>query len=169
VASFDAVIPPGGEGKITLRINTRGYEGAHLWNAKVNTNDPRRNVVILDLKATVDPVITVSPRYVYLRGMEGERVVRAVTIRARTEKPLKIEVGAFTLEGKARYTLEEVEKSKKFIVRIENEEGAPRHFAGYLDLGTNYPERKNIRIRIRARFDRRKSVKGQPGSTGESL
>jgi hypothetical protein len=41
-SDFTKVIPPGGEGKITLTINTTGFNGAVSKHADVTTNDPQR-------------------------------------------------------------------------------------------------------------------------------
>jgi len=53
VASFDHTILPGGEGKITLKVNTKGYEGKIYKSALVNTNDREQNAVHLGIKAFV--------------------------------------------------------------------------------------------------------------------
>ena len=38
--SFDRAIPPGGEGKIILQVNTAGFQGAIDKSARVSSNDP---------------------------------------------------------------------------------------------------------------------------------
>ena len=62
MASFDHTIPPGGEGKITLKVNTKGYEGKIYKGALVNTNDHEHNAVHLGIKAFVKVPVSVSPR-----------------------------------------------------------------------------------------------------------
>lgn len=152
MASFDRAIPPGGEGKITLSIRTKGYEGAHQWNAKVNTNDPRMNVVTLRVKAFVKALIYLSPRYVNLRGTEGQSITGVIEIRAGLDKPLTLEPGQFDLEGKVKYTIEEIEKGRKFKVRFTNISGSPQPYRGFLKLKTNYPEKPEVTIWIKGWF-----------------
>lgn len=53
MASFDPTIPPGGEGKITLKVYTGDYEGPIYKNALVNTNDPKNNAVYVGIRAVV--------------------------------------------------------------------------------------------------------------------
>jgi len=152
VASFDRAIPPGGEGKITLSVRTKGYEGAHRWSAKVNTNDPSMNVVTLRVKAFVKVPIYVSPRYVRLYGKEGQSVTRVIEIRAGLDKPLTLEPGQFNLEGKVKYTIEEIEKGRRFKVRFTTIPSSSQTYRGFLKLKTNYPQKPEITIRIRGRF-----------------
>ena len=154
MAFFDRSIPPGGEGKITLRVKTKGYQEDHAWSAKANTNDPEKNVVYLKVTAFVKVPIYVSPRYVYLTGFEGRSVTRTINIKAGLKKPLTLDPGQFNLEGKLTYKLEEIEKGRRFRVLFTSNPGPPRIYQGYLNLKTNYPEKPMINIRIRGRFVR---------------
>ena len=43
MASFDKAIPPGGEGKITLSVDTRGYQGKIHKTARIFTNDRNKD------------------------------------------------------------------------------------------------------------------------------
>ena len=49
MAHFDRAIPPGGEGKITLTVDLRGYNGPVRKDATVTSNDPEKS----SLKLTV--------------------------------------------------------------------------------------------------------------------
>ena len=52
-SSFDKVIAPGKEGKVTLAVeNTEGYKGEVTKTASVATNDPEHENFTLTLKAT---------------------------------------------------------------------------------------------------------------------
>lgn len=152
MASFDKAIPPGREGKITLRINTKGYQAAHRWSALVNSNDPNMNVVYLRVKAFVRPPIFVSGRYINLYGTEGESVTRTIDIMAGSDKPLTLIPVAFDLEGKVDYAVEEVRKGRRFRVRFTSIPGPPQTYRGLLRLKTNYPEKPIITVRIKGRF-----------------
>ena len=88
VVSFDRIIPPGGEGKIRIRIDTKGLLGPLRENVRVYTNDPGRPKIILVVKAEVKPMITLSRRYVNFYGKEGERISKEIDITAEMEKPL---------------------------------------------------------------------------------
>ncbi len=110
------------------------------------------NVVTLRVKAFVKVPIYVSPRYVRLYGKEGQSVTRVIEIRAGLEKPLTLEPGQFNLEGKVKYTIEEIEKGRRFKVRFTAIPSPSQTYRGFLKLKTNYPEKPEITIRIRGRF-----------------
>jgi hypothetical protein len=152
VADYDTAIPPGGEGRITLKVNTKGYDGWISKRAQVLTNDPRRKIMKLTLKAFVKIVIQLSPRYVYLKGKPGQTVTKAVEISTRLDKPLRIETGRFTLDSQVSYHVEEIDRGKRYRIHFTNVPGPSASFRGLLEITTNYPERPKIRIPIRGRF-----------------
>jgi hypothetical protein len=152
VAYFDRAVPPGGEGKVTIRINTKGYEGEIRKSARVYTNDPRRRIEVLTVKALVTGAISLTPRSVYLSGEVGRDIAKTVTVTAEEDKPLKLEPSGFNLSGKVEYRIEEVDAGREFRVHftgISNDVGIYR---GFLKLKTNYPERPEITIWIKAKF-----------------
>ena len=100
MASFDRTIPPGGEGKITLTVNTKGYEEKIRKTAVVYTNDPKMVRFALGVRAFVQVPISVRPRYVRLYGREDVSITRSIEIKAGLDKPLILELGQFNLEGK---------------------------------------------------------------------
>jgi len=152
VAYFDRAVPPGGEGKVTLRINTRGYEGEIRKRARVYTNDPRRTIEVLTVKALVRGPISLTPKSVYLTGEVGGDITKTVRVSAEEDKPLKLEPSGFNLSGKVRYRIEEVEAGREFRVHFTGISNAVGIYRGFLKLKTNYPERPEITIWIKAKF-----------------
>jgi len=152
VASFDHTIPPGGEGRITLKVDTKGYQGDIHKSALVNTNEREQNVVNLGIKAFVKVPVWISPRYVSLHGKEGQKVTRIVEINTGLDKPLTLTPDEFNLEGKVTYRIEEVEKGRKFKIHFTSIPESPQTYYGFLNLKTNYPEKPIINIMIRDRF-----------------
>ncbi|MFP5212254.1 MAG: hypothetical protein ACLGPL_02640 [Acidobacteriota bacterium] len=51
MAHFDRAIPPGGEGKIKLRLNPSSCRGETEKSTLVTTNDPKKSYFMLVLKA----------------------------------------------------------------------------------------------------------------------
>ena len=152
MAHFDRTIPPGGEGKITLKVDTKGYQGEFHKSAKVYTNDPGHSLEILSMKATVKVAIYLSTRYVYLRGPAGEKINRTIKVRAERDKPLNLEPSHFDLGEKVTYGIEEVEAGKLFRIHFANIPGPAETYRGLLKLKTNYPEKPEITFRIRGIF-----------------
>ena len=155
MARFDRTIPPGGEGKITLRIKTRDYQGVISKSAKVYTNDPRKKVELLRINAFVKVPIYLSNRYVYLTGIADRKISRSITVKANENKPLKLEQISFDLSKKVAYRIEEVESGRVFMIYFTSIPGSVGIYRGVLKLKTNYPEKPEIIILIRAKFQKR--------------
>lgn len=158
MAFYDKAIPPGGKGTIRLKVNTRNYQGPVHKSARVYTNDPARNMATIQVKARIKVPIHLSARYVYLYGMEGQSVTRTVGLRAELEKPLTLELAEFTLQGKVDCQIQEIEKGRRFQVRLTNLPGPPETYQGHLKLKTNYAESPELMLRIRGRFAKKPEV-----------
>jgi hypothetical protein len=152
VAYFTRAIPPGGKGKITLRVNTRGYRGEIRKRARVYTNDPRKSIEVLNIRAFVKVPIYISSRYVYISGLAGQKITRTVSVRAEENKPLKLEPSYFDLGKRLTYRIEEVKLGRIFKIHFTSIPGPVGTFRGILKLKTNYPEKPQIAIRVRAQF-----------------
>lgn len=140
-------------------MRTKGYEGAHEWSAKVTTNDPNTKNFYLRVKAFVRAPIYVNPRYVRLYGREDQSVTRVIEIRAGLDKDLRLEPSQFNLEGKVKYTIEEIDKGRKFKVYFTNISSVAGAYRGFLNLKTNYDEKPVLNIRISGRFVKAKTGK----------
>jgi hypothetical protein len=152
VASFNHTIPPGGEGKITIKVHTKGYEGKIYKSVLVNTNDRVQNSVHIGIKAFVKVPVSVSPRYVSFYGKAGQIITKVIEIKAELNNPLTLSQDQFDLEGKVKYTLEEIEKGRRFKIHLTSIPGPQPTFRGALRLKTNYPEKPIITITITDRF-----------------
>jgi hypothetical protein len=152
VAHFDRAIPPGGEGKITLKLSTRGYEGKVRKTARVYTNDPNRKTDLITIEAFVKTPILVSPRAVFLQGKTTEMVTKSVDIKGDPAKALKIEPLDFSLNHRVKYTIEEVSQGKHYRINFTSIPNVANHYQGALRLKTNYPEKPEVVIFVRGRF-----------------
>jgi hypothetical protein len=152
VAHFDKAIPPGGEGKIRLSVRTSGYQGAIQKSARVYTNDPDRNVVRLLLKGVVKAPIRLSPRHVRLYGKEDQILTRMIEVTAELDKPLELTPSHFNLREKLTYTIEEIEKGRRFQIHFKSMPSHPQAYRGFLKLKTNYPEKPEVTIWIRVQI-----------------
>ena len=152
MARFDRVIPPGGEGKITLKVHTKGYQGTVQKSARVRTNDPDHKQLLLRVKGTVKVAVHVSTRYIHFHGNDDQPLTRETEVRAELERPLELTPLEFTLDGKVTYAIEEIEKGRKYRIRFTTVPGTALHYRGQLKLKTNYPEKPEITIYIAGRF-----------------
>jgi hypothetical protein len=85
---FDSTVPPNGEGKISVKIDTKGFDGPERWVVKVFSNDPKWGEAILDLRANVKPVITVSGTAVLFSGKKNTAMSREIEIGTGLDRPL---------------------------------------------------------------------------------
>jgi hypothetical protein len=152
VASYDRSILPGGEGKITLRINTAGFEGRIRKAARVYTNDPKfpRETLVLD--ALVKTPIMLSQRFVFFQGTTQEIITRSIDIKGELDKPLKLEPVDYTLDKKVKFNIEEVTKGKHFRVTFTSIPNVGNYYQGLLKLRTSYPEKPELVIHVRGKF-----------------
>ena len=153
VVDFDPLIPPKGEGRITVKIDTKGFEGPERWAVKVFSNDPKWKEALLDLRATIKPVITLSGSPVFFSGKKNASVTGEVEISTELDRPLTLTPEQFTLSGKVIYSLSEIEKGKRYQVIFQNVAGKGENYRGYLKLKTNFPEKPDVTIWIIGRLD----------------
>ena len=152
MAHFDRSIPPGGEGKITLTFDTKGYEGKVQKTSTVYTNDPKTPEGKLVFEALVKTPIRVSEKMVLLKGAYKEIVTKTVDIKGELKEPLKLEPIEFTLDKKAKFNIEEVTKGKHFRVTFTSIPNVGNSYRGILKLKTNYPEKPELDIYVMGKF-----------------
>ena len=152
MASYDRSIPPGGEGKITLKLNTTGYEGKVRKAARVYTNDPKTPQEILVIDALVKTPIMVSDKMVFLQGTTQETIIKSIDIKGELNKPLKLEPVDYTLDKKVKFNIEEVTKGKHYRVTFTSIPNVGNYYQGLLKLRTSYPEKPELVIHVRGKF-----------------
>jgi hypothetical protein len=148
VARFSRVIPPGGEGWITLNVNTTNYSGSITKSANVLSNDPGNPTVRLIIKANIKVLIDLSKNSVYLRGNEGDKISTTITIKTNEPKPLKLELNSFNLSDKVYFKTEEIEQGKTFELHFSAIPSLVGRYKGILNLKTNYPEKPMISLPV---------------------
>jgi len=149
VAFFDKVIPPGGEGKIQLKVDTKGYQGAILKAARIISNDPGSSNETIKVGGFVKPYIAISSKYVELYGSEGQNISQSVDITAGVKKPLLLEPSDFSLSEKVEFSIEALEAGKKYRITFKNINGSADRFRGILKIKTNYEEKPELTIFVK--------------------
>ena len=136
-------------------MDTRGFEGRQRWGLRVLTNDAKWPEAVFDLRANIKPIITLSGKAVQFTGKKDVSVTEDIEITAGTDRNLILTPKQFTLPGKVTWSMEELEKGKKFRVRIKSIPGSSEDYRGHLTLKTNFPEKPEITIWIIGRFPKR--------------
>jgi len=148
VARFDRSIPPGGEGTITLEVNTKGYGGDFHKTARVVSNDPKTPGFTIGMKGKVWTPVQLDPRYANLTGVLGEKIQKVLRLTAAKEKPLVVKLASVSIPEKVGVELKEIEQGRTWELRVDNKTNQETRYAGLVKLTTNYSERPEIVIRI---------------------
>ena len=98
-----------------------------------------------------------------IKGNKGRAIKRTVEFKAGLDRPLELTPIYFNLENELAYTIEEIEKGRRFRILFVSSPDAPTAFHGILKLKTNYPEKPEITLHIRGRI--REEIKKQLDKT----
>jgi hypothetical protein len=71
VASFDAAIPPGGQGRVRVEVDTAAFDGAIAKEVTVFSSDPANPALLLTVRAVVQAPITAQPDYFHFLQVRG--------------------------------------------------------------------------------------------------
>ncbi|MGH9369140.1 MAG: DUF1573 domain-containing protein, partial [Thermoanaerobaculia bacterium] len=91
VASFDKLIKPGSEGKLTSSVDTKNFSGPISKSILLVSNDPERPQLNLFIKAIVKPFVDVMPTgYVRFSVVKGDSAAQDVVLvsEEKTFKPM---------------------------------------------------------------------------------
>jgi hypothetical protein len=151
VASYPRHIPAGGEGSITIRVNTSGYGGKTLKkNIDVFTDDPKAVSTTLNISGEVLLFAKLEPTYARLVGPSGTDVKRTVTITREKAYPFTV-LDAKANKGKdIRIALDEFsnDKGDGYILTIENTKTTPGRYADKIILSTDSKVKPTITIPV---------------------
>ncbi len=119
VVQFDRLIPPNKQGKIRVKVDTKGFEGKQRWGIKVLTNDPKWKEAVLDIRANIKPILILSGKAVQFTGRNDVSITKEIEIGAGIDRTLIITPQLFTLPGKVTWSLQEIQKGKKFRIKTQ--------------------------------------------------
>lgn len=149
--SYSREIPPDSLGKITVRVNTKGYGGRRLKKKIIaQTNDTNNSILYLSITGNVDKFADIIPGVVRLIGPSGKKIKTEVTIVPQEKYPFKI-VKAGAENGKnINFKLKEVKTSSKlkYLLIIENQKKETGRYYDFIYLKTNSKINPEIRIGV---------------------
>jgi hypothetical protein len=153
VASFDQAIPPGGVGKVTLQVNTKGFKGKITKSASVYTNEPDQKPSKIFLTLTVRQYIAVEPASrLILQGTVGDEVRKSVTIKAGDEQPFEITDVLNSLGSLIEYKLTRQEEGGHYQLEVIGKSTEKNSKSGYLSIITTHPHKKEFKIPVHLRI-----------------
>jgi len=151
-SEFDKKNLPGKEGRITFKVDTKGFKEGIKKNIRVLTNDPDNEMIVLRLEAFIRSSILISKEYIVFKGTTGEIQTESIDIKAQEKTSLNLEVIEYTLNDKVDFSMKEIENGSAYRLNFKNRPNQSGTFSGQLRLKTNYPEKPEISIKIRGRF-----------------
>lgn len=131
-----------------LEVRTRGYQGSLHKSARVFTNDPKHPQVTIGMKGKIWTPIHMNPRYAHLNGILGEKIERVVHLRGEKKEPLSVKVASVSIPDKVEVELREIEKGRRYEVKVRNKVDKETRYQGQVKLTTNYAEKPEVVIRI---------------------
>jgi hypothetical protein len=149
IARFDRAISPGEEGKVTLEVNLKAFQGHVKKTATILSDDPANPRLILTVEGTVKPLIEVLPgKTVYFQGMAGELTEKTIDL-VTTSKPFHILKVDDNLDRKVGYSLETVEDGKHYRLKVSNKilQG---NYRGAVTMHTDFAEKPELTVWVNA-------------------
>jgi hypothetical protein len=108
----------------------------------------------LKIFGNVTVPVYVSPRsgYISFRGTDNKSLSKEAEIWTTQDKSLELSETEFTLAGKVRYDLKEVEKGRRYKVTFWAIPGSETTYKGFLTFKTNYEDHPEVKFIIRGHF-----------------
>lgn len=150
-AFYTKEIPPGGDGKVSVKLNTTGYGGTNVSkNITVQTNDKDHPALHLTIFGRVERFATITPKNANLNGSADQPVKTTVTIIPDEKYPFRIsELGTHKGEN-VIFNIAEVKKDKKseYLLTVENAKKSEGRYVETISLKTDNSLRPEIRISV---------------------
>ena len=153
MASFDKVIPPGQEGKVTLSVKTKNMSGKFAKSATIKSNDPKNPKLRIKLKGEVKKYISVKPsNRLYLTGYEGDIISKSLKIINHQESQLKLTNIESTMDDKIEYDLKPIVAGKEFELMVKTNKELKGRSSGKIKITTNSEKKPNLEISVSINF-----------------
>ncbi len=158
---FDSTIPPGGEGKITLKLNLKGYQGEVKKTATVTSNDPQSGKIVLVMQGNVKSILEVRPTSnIVFRGVAEQLHESVLDIVATPPNKFQIQKVETNLEGKIAHQVETVQAGTHYRLKVSNlaKQG---NYNGFIKVYTDLPQKPDMAFRVAGVIEGEISVKPQ--------
>lgn len=160
MANFDKAVPPGQEGKITLKLNTSRRNGKTTKSAAVYSNDPKKPTARISLTCFVKQYVSIKPSdRINMVGFEGDKLSQQVTIEATEEGSLEITDVSSNVDEKIEYELKAVEKGKKYTLEVKNKSTEEGFIRGNINLKTSSSKKPLISLPLYVKLQKELDVK----------
>jgi hypothetical protein len=164
LAKFDRTIPPGGQGKIVLTIDTKSFRTAISKSAVVSSNDPNTPELSLIVVANVKGFVRAQPsEFLRIQTAKGQPGVAEVTLVSENAafKP----TGVTTTESYLRAILVPDPEPGKWKLMVTSEPTAPAGpLNGTVTVKTGIAEEPEFRLPMSGVVTQAGEVAGTAGA-----
>lgn len=149
-ADYDKQIPPGGQGKISLKIKPFSVIGQFAKRTKVYTNDPERQEFELIMKGVLRPIIEIKPSHIVrLKGAATDDLKGMVRFTSNLMEPWRIVNYRTNLPPTdVEISLTAESPGKVYVLEVKNKRSGAGRYAGSIDLVTTSSARPRLIVRV---------------------
>ena len=148
-AAYTRLIPPGGEGKITLTLAPYSVLKKFAKHTEVTLNDPQRPKVTLTLQGWGKPVIDIQPHHIIrFQGKPGEALTARVRLVSHLKTPWEVGAPKTDIPHLVACSLTAEVPGKIYLLEIKNKSQQVGRYAGKIEMSTNAPHRPKLVLRV---------------------
>jgi hypothetical protein len=127
VTRMPASVPPGGEARLRVRLDTAALDGPFDGLVLLEVDDPSQPELRLAFEGSIVPTVEVSPTpAVFLATVRGSAKEASVEIVNHEEAPLRIEPLSQASTDRYSARLETIEKGKRYRLTVASRPNGPR-------------------------------------------
>jgi hypothetical protein len=149
IPEADKIIPPGGQGNITLTITPYSLMRAFDRKATVALNDPTRPQLVLTLKGYVQPIIEIQPSHIVrLTGSVNDELKGQVRFISHIPGPWEIKDVKISIPEMVEARVRAEEPGKVYVLEVKNLRREAGKYAGVIELSTTSKDRPRLLVRV---------------------
>jgi hypothetical protein len=150
VAEYDAVIAPGGSGRVKVEIETDSFGGGLAKSVTVFTSDAANPRLDLVVKALIREPVVARPGYVRFMTVQGQPVDPSVqTVSSTDGREIEVlSVSSPYRFVKATHRRDEAEAGRWRVELSLDREAPAGPLADYVVVRTDHPEQPEVRIAV---------------------
>lgn len=146
---YDKRIPPGGQGRIRVSLDTKKVRGKFGKSITVNTNDPVTPALRLKIAGEVKEYVAVKPRSInfgHIKGAQAERTLTA-TLTNNTDQEMTLILEPPAIVGPFSAELVEKEQGKVYELRVSAKPPyGLRHNSANFKITTNIARKPELEV-----------------------
>lgn len=149
---YDQVVQPGAQGKISIKIDSRGRGGSFFKFILVSSNDPIQPQLRLQLKGLIQPLISMQPgNLISFEGVSGTVQAKAIDLKATSVKLFHIARTETNIPNKITYEVEPISDGKHYRLKVMNKTEAGI-YNGFIKLFTDLPDNPEVIVEVKGKI-----------------